>query len=118
MHSACAGPDAVQVVKSQMDQEAEVMKQSMARQESMPKEEEEAASPAKATSPTSKQAANANRPSESPSSASLHAYFSSNVTVLAACLCIECSKSSSGLACCALIAECRPVNCLHAPSLW
>lgn len=57
----------VQVVKSQMAQEAEVMKQSMARQESMSqmltKEEEEATSPTKATSPTFKPSLNANRPS-------------------------------------------------------
>ena len=52
-------------MKSQMDQEAEVMKQSIARQESMSqmleKEEEEEA---QTSSPTFKRTVSANRPSE------------------------------------------------------
>lgn len=56
-----------QVVKSQMDQEAAVMQQSMARQESMSqaleKEEEEEA---QTSSPTFQRTVSANRPSEAP----------------------------------------------------
>ena len=56
----------MQVVRSQMDQEAEVMKQSMARQESMAQslEKEEQEGGAQPAGPTFKRTVSANRPSK------------------------------------------------------